>query len=93
MKNITEITENFAHYMFYRVKKLIKADFNVGNATSVGADGFNSCFISCSNLTTTPNFSNITSGVGSQGFEPSQYLKEKKVKTIAIVAASELAGA
>ena len=27
---------------------------------------------------------------GSQGIEPSQYLKEKKVKTIPIVAASEL---
>ena len=27
---------------------------------------------------------------GTQGIEPSQYLKEKKVKTIPIVAASEL---
>ena len=37
-----------------------------------------------------PNGEFIAVRNGTQGIEPSKYLKEKKVKTIPIVAASEL---
>lgn len=67
MKNITEIPDYFAQYLFNFINNLIKADFNIGNATTVGDSGFKQCFGTCSNLNTAPNFSNLTS-VGSDTF-------------------------
>lgn len=54
------IKNHICNSMFYAQTKLIKADINIGNVTSLSEGFFLYCFNGCTSLTSAPDFSSLT---------------------------------
>lgn len=60
-------TGNWCAYMCFKNQThLLRADFNLGRNTTVGDYGMTNMFDGCTNLTTSPDLSSITSITGTQ---------------------------
>lgn len=67
MSSVTTIdSNNNIRYAFQNQTHLVSAgDLNLGNVSSIGYQGFDNVFLSCTSLTTGPDLSNVTTIGGS----------------------------